>query len=182
MQTSHSSFPAHVQKRGLDLYTHMDAVLLSALHDLATTEGEGKGDRTSALYTAVMAAAPAMCFISKLIAECDEDNPRVTAHGKELPLVAGLILGRIVQLEEDGIKIDFTGRNILAAVEAASKVAGYDVKPVITQKMIQSYTEGMVRDGKTDLAYWAYVPEVTPSFDEFSEQLTKYINHSHAKH
>lgn len=176
-----TKMPESVSRSGERLYSIVDASLCSTLQDLV--QNQAQKDRTSALYTAVMAAAAPLAFISRLIAQPDEgeDNTAQITH-KELPLIAGLILGRVIQLQTDHIKIDFNGRNILAAVEAASKVAGYDVKPFVQPQMIECYQSGMVEDGKDTLGYWDYLPQVTPDFNEFAKDLKDFGNFSKSRH
>lgn len=179
-----STFPKFVQENGEELGQIVEATTCAYLNKLIEFQQEQGGlDRTGAIYTALMAMSWPLQFLSRTIAEPKEgETDTQTASGKELSLVAGLIIGRVFQIREDRVTMDFSCRHILAAIEAASTIAGYDVKPLINQGMIKSYTEGAEKNGKTSLGYWDYLPQAVPSFDEFAEQLRNVSNLSHSKH
>ena len=152
-------FDPVVQQAAVDLYRQVDVATTVALTGI---HANGIHDKTSALYTALMAAAGPLSFAARLISGNVEQAVGDTP--KELILAAALILGRVVRNSNNGITVDFTPRNVLAALEAASKIAGFDVKPLAAQGMIASYTQGVAEEGLS-LGYWDHRDDNKEGFD-----------------
>jgi hypothetical protein len=169
-----TSFPPIVLDTATQVHHQVDAMVSAALFKIASG---GIRDRTSAMYTALMAAVPAVTFVSRLIAEVPEGEDQSELCSKELVLVAALVLGRIAQPHKDGTTVDFSSRNVLAAIEAASKIAGYDLRPLCQSQMIKTFSEGIVEENTPSLGYWDYLPEVGPSFDGFADNIVNFTRH-----
>jgi len=164
-----SSFPKATQDMGQKVYETTDQLTHAALSHLLM---DGVNDRTSAMYVSLMSAAPAVRFVSSLIGK-----ERTRETSKELILVTALILGRMVQPDGDGVRVDFTPRNVLAAVEAAKKLVDNPaIAELLDPNMVRSFTESVQEKGET-LGYWDYLKDVGPSFDGFGDNIVNFTRH-----
>ena len=164
-----SPFPKATQELGQTVYNATDKIALAALSHLLS---QGVNDRTSAMYVSLMSAVPAVQFVSSLIGK-----ERTRETSKELILVTALILGRMVQPEGDGLRVDFTSRNVLAAVEAAKKLADNPaIAELLDPNMVESFTKSVEANNQT-LGYWDYLEDVGPSFDGFGDNIGNFTHH-----
>lgn len=155
-----------------------------ALFQVLTEIHEVDGNGTNYLYAACMAAAPALDYIAKAIAnggEDERDNGHIKARNanKETALVAGLLLARCIKPTENGITMDFSPRNVMAAVEAAKLVSGdAEIEKHISPPLLRQYGSYVKEENQT-LGYWDYLDGVGPDFSEFGANIVSFSTTKH---
>ena len=137
-------------------------------------------DGSYGIYGALAAVGGALKTLAELISEGVEGE---TVHGqatKESMLVAALLAARtfIPWKNEtgNGVVLDFCGRNLLASIEAANKLAGTDLCGSLNQSMLRAYRAGHEKNPQS-LGYWDCVPDVGPQFEGMSESLKSFTRH-----
>lgn len=122
-------------------------------------------DSTNALFAAICAAGGALKTLSELISNQPEGDPTGNG-GKETALIAALMVARIAIPNKEGVRIDFTPRNIIAAINAASKLTECDLNAFVNPYLLQTFQRFAAQQGAT-LGYWDDLPDIGPSFEGF---------------
>lgn len=137
-------------------------------------------DGSYGLYGALAAVGGALKTLAELISDGEEGKTVYGQATKESMLVAALLAARTFipwkDKDSNGVLLDFSGRNFLAAVEAANKVNETDVWDKLNQHIVKAYREGYVTKNQT-LGYWDYVPDIGPQFEGMSEAMTSLTKH-----
>lgn len=170
-----NTFDPRVSMLGHALIRASDDMLSNAL---TVADGIEPGEGSSKMLLAVMALAAPLQFIAGAIAKTPEGKQKTDGINKETMLIAGLIAGRCVQAAGEIGRIDFSSRNILAAIDAAAKVVGKDMSQYCDPDMIKTYKKGLAEKGQEDLGYWSYLQDVGPSFEGF-DGLAAYSSSRH---
>ncbi len=143
-------------------------------HTLYSIRDHGEGECSHLLYGAILHIAGGMKFIASVISK-GKGEEKIATVNKECMLAAGLIAARCVQVTKQGIALDFSPRNVLAAITAANKIAcEEDFERHFDQAMMDCYKQGTAERGMTYDNYWDYLDHVTPDFDDFAEELSTY--------
>lgn len=169
----HSTFDADVEELATRGY-HTTELLL---HKVLTAVNEKvPHECTHKLYAALLMAAAPLKYMATLIAHGENSEDKYEAAGKETMLVAALLTARVVFPSKDGetIEVNFTPRNIIAAIQAAEKVAEKDLSPFLDMRMVEEYKGGAAQSGESTFGYWDYLHDVGPNFDNFGEDISKF--------
>jgi len=144
---------------------------LQAVHDLGDKNG------TTMVYVATVHAGAALQYLARAIAAGDTSEEKNDHPTKESMLVAALMCGRVIIPQREGIQVDFSARNVIAAVEAAKVVANNPyIENLLDSRMLASYKEA-VQEKELTLGYWDYLKDVGPSFDDFSDKIVNFTRH-----
>jgi hypothetical protein len=164
-------FSEEVQEISTNGFHQSEVLLAQTLHEIHERSGS---ECSHLLYGAILHTAGAIKFIATLIAK--GNGPEKTENtNKETMLAAGLILARTVQSTSDGVAMDFSPRNILAAITAANKIAGEEnFERHFDPDMMNCFKEGCESRGVSYENYWDDLRDVGPSFEGFSETLANY--------
>lgn len=162
---------------GNDVFNASERLCAIAAHNISELS---PNNGSYGIYGALAAVGGALKTLAELISDGVDGE---TVHGqatKESMLVAALLAARtFVPWKNEtgnGVVLDFSGRNLLASIEAANKLAGFDLCGSLNQHMLRAYRAGYEKDPKT-LGYWDYVPDVGPQFDGMSESLKSFTRH-----
>jgi hypothetical protein len=134
-------------------------------------------DGTHALFAAITTAGGPLKTLAEILAPGERGDDQNGKGNKELMLVAALVTARVMIPNETGIKIDFSSRNVMAAIEVASKVAGYDIKPFVNRCLLDHYQGYLRQHEDLTMGYWDYLDNVGPDFDDFSEDISNFTRH-----
>jgi len=133
------------------------------------TEKEGSHDGSHALFAAISCIGGGLKVLAELISADKNGN-------KETALAAALITARIMIPSKDGVALDFTPRNVIAGIEAAGQVAGFDIKPYLVPRLVQTY-QGFVTERGQSTGYWDDLKDVGPDFGDLAEGLRSVTRH-----
>lgn len=168
-------FDPRIGQMGGNLIQAVDTMLSQAL---TAADKIDPGEGASKQLLAIMAIAAPLQFLAGSLAKAPEGKDRIAGINKETMLIAALIAGRCCVANGAIGQIDFSSRNVLAAIEAAAKITGTDMTKYCEPEMLKVYREGVADSDKTDLGYWSYLENVGPSFDGF-EGLAAYSSSRH---
>lgn len=167
-------FPEEVQKIGENGFHQSEVLLATTLYQL--TDSGLQAETSHLMYGAIMHAAGAVKFIANLISK-GNGKEKVNNSNKETILAAGLIMGRVIQSTEDGISVDFSPRNILAAITTANLIAKQEnFEQHFDVDMLECFKQGCATRGVSYENYWDYLNGTTPEFEGFAEDLNAYTN------
>ena len=163
---------------GNQIFNASEKIGLLATRDLCELN---PNDGSYGIYGALAAVGGALKHLAELISDGKEGENINGMATKESMLVAALLAARTFipwrqDEENNGVILDFSGRNLLASLEAASKVAGTDLCGSLNQHMLKAYRNGYAKREQT-LGYWDYVPDVGPNFEGMNEALTSFTRH-----
>ena len=138
-------------------------------------------DGSHAILALAAGAAGILRVLADMICVGRPGQDMTNKAGREAQLVAALLTARVFTPIEKGCSVDYTPRNILAAIEAAGKLADKDLKPFINQHLIAAYSK-FVEKEKLTLGYWDYLPEVGPDFSDLGDNLVNFVEYTKTRH
>lgn len=180
----YSTFNKQVEEITTHAYHAAELMLYKTL---AQVEQEVPGEATNKIYAAILLAASPLKFMATLMAKGVDAQTKHENSGKETMLVAALIVARTAfpSKASDGseaLEVNFTPRNVLAAIEAANKIAGRDLNEYLDHRMIDEYKDGTEKSGMTSLGYWDYLDDNGPEFADLSEELSAFAKANKTRH